>query len=315
MTPRPTRTALDRVTGADLAPPLTATDPDRSMPRLLRTPVARVVTMIAGIAVMVLAGSGASNLASVSDEGAGSLVGPLVGSAVVVVCYLVFVRATERRRVVELDPRAAVRELPRGLALGALLFAVTIALVALAGGYSVDGFSGWSGVLPLLGAAVGASVVEEVMFRGLLLRIVEELAGTTIALMASALFFGAIHLLNPRATVWGGLAIAVEAGALLGLVYVTTRSLWTAMGVHVAWNFVQGGVFGVTISGSVSGGGGILDGAVSGPQWVSGGQFGPEASVFAVVVCLVAAAAYLRVARRSGQWRRPLWRERPDVGG
>jgi hypothetical protein len=88
----------------------------------------------------------------------------------------------------------------------------------------------------------------------------------------------------------------VEAGILLALAYVVTRRLWFAIGTHAAWNFTQGGIFGLAVSGH--GSEGLLIGRTSGPEWLTGGKFGPEASVISIVVCLAASGLLLLRARR-----------------
>ena len=93
-------------------------------------------------------------------------------------------------------------------------------------------------------------MVEEIAFRGVLLRITEEALGTWLALALSAAVFGAIHIFNPDATVVGGVFIAIEAGIFIGTLYILTRRLWVPLGLHAAWNFTQGGIFGIPVSGS-----------------------------------------------------------------
>ena len=95
-----------------------------------------------------------------------------------------------------------------------------------------------------LGIAAASGYIEEVIFRGVLFRIVEESLGTWLALGTTIALFGLAHLGNPNATLYGAAAIGIEAGMLLGAAYVVTRRLWFAVGVHFGWNFMQAGVFG-----------------------------------------------------------------------
>ena len=127
-----------------------------------------------------------------------------------------------------------------------------------------------------------------------------------MALLFSALFFGAAHLNNPGATLWAGLAIAIEAGILLALIYLVTRSLWVCIGLHAAWNFMQGTVYGIPVSGTRADG--WLVSTRSGPDWLSGGVFGAEASVVALALCSLASIALLAVALRQGKLVPPRWR-------
>ena len=109
--------------------------------------------------------------------------------------------------------------------------------------------------------------------------------GTWLALLISALVFGLLHLANPNATLMAGLAIALEAGLMLAAAYLLTGRLWLSMGIHFAWNFTQGGIFGAAVSGQTSSG--IFSSVLQGPALLTGGDFGAEASVVAMVVCSV----------------------------
>ena len=113
------------------------------------------------------------------------------------------------------------------------------------------------------------------------------------------------HLLNPRSSWTAAVFIAVEAGVTLAAAYITTRRLWMPIGMHFAWNFTQGGVFGVPVSGIPVQG--MLDSKLTGPELISGGAFGAENSIFAVLVCTSAAIYLLARAARNGQIIRPFW--------
>jgi membrane protease YdiL (CAAX protease family) len=177
---------------------------------------------------------------------------------------------------------------------------VTVGLIAMFGGYRVSGFGSVFGSLAIFGTMAAVATVEELLFRGIVFRLVEELVGTRGALVASSLLFGLLHLVNPGATLWGALAIAVEAGLMLGAAYAAMRSLWPAIGIHLGWNFVEAGIFGATVSGSDHGPAGLLTASLPGPAALTGGGFGPEASLLALVVCTVPTVLFLRIARRRG---------------
>jgi hypothetical protein len=112
-----------------------------------------------------------------------------------------------------------------------------------------------------------------------------------VALAISALFFGLAHAANPGATLFSSVAIAIEAGVLLALAFALTGRLWLAIGIHTGWNVAEGTIFGVAVSGTGAHPASVLHGALSGPALLSGGSFGPEASVAAIVVCVLASAA------------------------
>ncbi|OLO46198.1 abortive infection protein [Actinomyces oris] len=227
--------------------------------------------------------------------------------------YWLVVRFVGGRPVIELGGRgAALRELLVGLAMGALLMCAVIAVLALLGSYHVVDV-GWStGILAGLQAGILAGFTEEILVRGVMLRLIEGWVGTWWALAVTAVFFGAAHLGNPQATIFGAVAIALEAGILLGACYLLTRRLWLAIGVHAAWNFVQGGIFGSDISGTGSGRG-LIEARFTGPDLLTGGAMGIEASVVAVVLCTAAGLVMLLAVRRRGLVVPPCWR-RPVLG-
>lgn len=294
---------------ARLRPPDLADPSPAAPPWSWRAPVR--IGFLVVLAVAVLAGAGLvgvlvrSLLSMALGPVAAGLVADLLAVVVAIGLYVLLVRMVERRTVSELAPTGAAAGLVRGVVLGVGLFAAVIAVIALLGGYRVIGPGTLAGAASLLGLAVYSGVVEELVFRGALFRIAEELAGTWVALAVSAVLFGALHLLNPDASLWGATAIAIEAGILLGAAYAVTRSLWFPIGLHLAWNFTQGGIFGVPISGSGVGADGLVRSTLSGPVALSGGSFGAEASLPAVVFCLAAGVVLLALAARSGQIRPP----------
>jgi hypothetical protein len=150
-----------------------------------------------------------------------------------------------------------------------------------------------------LASSLVTGVFEELLFRGVLFRLVEDSWGSYAALAVSSLFFGAAHLFNPNATWLSAVAIMVEAGIFLGAAYMLTRRLWLPIGIHAGWNFTEGGVFGAAESGTAPHG--WLQSTTSGPAWLSGGDFGPEASVVTVMICgALGLALVLWVASHGG---------------
>ncbi|MDE2086495.1 MAG: CPBP family intramembrane metalloprotease [Xanthomonadaceae bacterium] len=226
----------------------------------------------------------------------------------VILTYAFLVRVVERRKPEEL----ALRRWPDallGVLAGSLLFSSVVGVLWLLGSYHVIGFNPHADWLPpLLFAGIGAGIAEEIMFRGVLFRATEEGLGTWAALLVSALFFGFAHAANPGATAWSSSAIAIEAGLLFGLLYHVTRSLPICMGLHAAWNFCQGTVYGIPVSGLKADG--WLVSTRTGPDWLSGGVFGAEASVVALTLCSLCSIALLIVALKRHTLVPPSWRRR-----
>lgn len=276
---------------------------------LVFSPLARIVLFVLFFTVGNFLLFFAARMAGVDPHAMGPLwhfafraVGPLLA-------YLVLIKLIERRPASELSLRRLAPDGALGLGAGAVLFSAVVGALWLLGSYHVTGTNPdahwWAAALVV---GLGAGIGEEIMFRGVLYRLVEEGLGTWVALLVSALFFGAVHLNNPGATAWAGLAIAIEAGILLALIYLVTRSLWVCMGLHAAWNFMQGTVYGIPVSGTAADG--WLVSTRSGPAWLSGGVFGAEASVIALALCLLVSAMLLAVALRRGLIVPPCWRRR-----
>lgn len=124
---------------------------------------------------------------------------------------------------------------------------------------------------------------EEIICRGIAFRLLCDRIGMTWALILSAVIFGFAHIFNDGATVWSALAIAVTSGWLLGVAYVYHQSLWAPIGMHWAWNYLEGYVFGCPVSGAFIQHP-IIMSRLIGPTWLTGGSFGPEASVIAILI-------------------------------
>jgi uncharacterized protein len=230
----------------------------------------------------------------------------LVIVVAVLLVYYGFARWFEKRPVPELDARSALPNLIIGIALGAIVFALTIGVLSLLGVYRAVGVDSWNVLWPNVMAAAVAAVFEEVLFRGIIFQITEESLGSWLALVISALLFGAAHLLDKNANLQAGVAIALEAGVFLAAAYMVTRRLWFVFGVHFGWNFTEGGIFGAAVSGTTAPG--LLKADVTGPVYLSGGMFGVEASVVAITICFLVAMAFLWRAKQKGEFVRPFWK-------
>jgi len=275
--------------------------------RILLFPLTRIVLYVVAIAgglfvLQILIGT----LGSTAPDGIGAWLSVLLGLPVAHGVYLGLVRLVERRDPREVELAGAAGEVARGVLAGAGIFTLIVAVLWLAGAYEVVGVNPPGAMTAALLVSLVSGYVEELLFRGVLFRIVEESLGSWLALGISSGLFGLAHVFNPNATWVSTAAIVVEAGVLLGAVYMVTQRIWFAAGMHFAWNMTQGGVFGIAVSGADVGG--LLEPRLSGPQWLSGGAFGAEVSVVAMVVGQVAGLVGLRVAVRAGHVRAGYWR-------
>lgn len=283
--------------------PALTSPPDKG-PRL-RSPALRLLVFF-GVQVAALLGAQIV-LMAVSRATPGAAREPAVLGAVLLLSagmlglYGLLVRFLERREPQEVDLRRGAPLAATGLAIGLIIFVLTYALLWGLGHAQWLGFTQPTDLVRPLAIAILAGVGEELVFRGGVFRTLEEMWGTGTALILSAAVFGGLHAMNPGATWVSSAAIALEAGLLLGAAYAVARNLWLPIGVHIGWNFTEGGVFGAAVSG-LPGHQGLIHMPLAGPDWLTGGAFGPEASMVTVGVCLLVTAVLVLMMVRNGDW-------------
>lgn len=269
-----------------------------------------LVAMVVAGALVLAVGTGASAANKFlfqpnMSKSLATMAGTLLVVGLLLATYKLAIRKLGGRKHDDLPFGHAPRDLALGFAGGAFLISVCVGLAAVAGVYAITG-PGTSDQLVEIVFITGvfAGFVEELLLRGIVFRWLEEMLGSWIALALSSLLFGFLHAWNDNATFFSSLAIAIEAGTLLGAAYMLTRSLWLAMGLHAGWNVVQG-LWDVPISGGKIHG--IVSARLEGPSLLAGGGFGLEATVFALVVATGAGIWLLILAVRKGHVVRPMW--------
>ena len=223
-----------------------------------------------------------------------------------IIAYELLIRRLGRRPRDDYRDPSALRRLGMGVGAGFLLFSLAVGVAALLGVYRVIGRGDFSDFLPaLLATAIFPAISEELVFRGILFRWLEEFGGSWLALLLTSVFFGAAHLANPNASVIAAVGIAFEAGVMLGAAYMLTRSLWLPMGIHAGWNFTQGEIYDVPVSGTNAHG--LVEAQLSGNPLLTGNGFGLEASLIAIVIATAFGLWLLRLAIRNDQLMPPMW--------
>ena len=269
-----------------------------------------LVTMLIAVALFLLALAAASAI----NKYLLPPIGGVAGTATRSLIAILFVLAAYKLAIVRLGEHPKddlkLRDAPKGLGLGLLagfvIFSAVVGVAAILDVYNISGYSGTSRLLlDLVTIAIIPGFMEELLFRGILFRWIEQFAGSWVALLLTSALFGLAHIMNPNATWFSSFAIAVEAGVLLGGAYMLTRNLWVPMGLHAAWNFTQGFIFDVNVSGIEEHG--LVEAHPSGPVLLSGGQFGPEASIIALIIATAAGVAFVWVAVRKGELMQPMW--------
>jgi membrane protease YdiL (CAAX protease family) len=225
---------------------------------------------------------------------------PVLGAVAAVAVYWLVMRRVARRSTPEIARRGAGREVLLGGAIGLGFVLVSALLITAFGGYSFSwaghGFMAvvWSAVM----VQIGTAATEELLFRGLALQALEQLWGSRAAIVITGLFFGIAHLGAPGANAWSALAIAAEAGVMLGAAFLWRRNIWFVAGLHFAWNTTEQ-LLGIPVSGHTSKGLFTVD--VHGSAVLTGGGFGLEAALVPVVIGVLLAVRMFVLARRGGR--------------
>ena len=190
------------------------------------------------------------------------------------------------------------REFAVGAALGWGMQVVSILPMVLIGGLIV---TVWAAphqfvilgidILLLAVTALG----EEVVFRGYPFQRLIQAMGPLLATLVLSALFGMAHALNPASSRLS-ITIAIFAGWLLSAAYLRTRALWLSWGWHFAWNASMGLVFGLPVSG-ITRFSPVIQSNTIGPLWITGGEYGPEASTVTVVVMLIGLIVLFRITR------------------
>ena len=253
-----------------------------------------VLLLIASFVLALVMYAGAQMAGDVSSIDGVKWIIAMAVSAAMIALYAVFVQWFEKHPARDIPRSKLVGDTAKGLAVGAGFMAAVVLVMMAFGLYRITG-AGTDRPLAIISAFflfLYVGVGEEILFRGVLFRWIDEKWGFVAALTVSALLFGAMHYGQPGATWWSSLAIAIEAGLLLGAAYKYSGTLWLPIGIHWAWNFVQGNVFGFQVSGGDAGKS-LLQATVNGPDCLTGGAFGAEASIITVILGLSLSVWYL----------------------
>jgi len=222
--------------------------------------------------------------------------------------YYILIRAIEKRPVYELSISRMFTEILAGIVCGTLIILLVVGILAIPGYYSVIKFNHADAVFYGFFRFLNGAFFEELLFRLIIFKLMEEYLGSWISILIGALFFGGAHLFNDNATLWSSLAIAVEAGILLAMAFMFTRRIWLAFGIHFGWNFAQASILGLPVSGLSFPG--LITSELSGPVWITGGNFGVEASPITLVFGLILSFLLLKNVLKDDQVILPSWHKR-----
>ncbi|MFA6456516.1 MAG: type II CAAX endopeptidase family protein [Bacteroidota bacterium] len=152
---------------------------------------------------------------------------------------------------------------------------------------------------------------EEFLFRGYMYQAFVEGSSKLIATLTISLLFAMAHSQNPNVSLFGLINVGL-AGIWLSFAYLKTKALWLPIGLHISWNFFQGFVYSYPVSGTTSEREQIGTAIVNGPDWLTGGTFGPEGGALATLMLVVGTLLMYKwnwVSSLPGAWSVEQWRE------
>jgi len=282
-------------------------EPAGKFTKFIQFPLTRILTGFSALLILLLIAQTGEEAWPGSKTDPGYFLLACVAVTVGGLAYYGFVHVIERRAVTELSLQKIISELIIGIVIGTTIFFITVGILWASGYYEVLSINSPAVIVPIMVFALNSGVYEELLFRGLLFRIMEESMGTWLAMGISALMFGLLHLTDPNATLWSAIAVAITAGFTLAATFVSSRRLWIPIGIHFAWNFTQR-FFGLAVSGNNSHG--FINAKLTGPILLSGGAFGVEDSILIVILSLGVTVYFLRRGWEKGNFIKPFWKMR-----
>ena len=278
--------------------------------RTFNSPITKIIlALLTFLAVVIIGQQIAVKLLDLTslDKDYRNLLKGLFVSASCVLSYILFFKKYDKRTVTEFEAKGLAKNLIIGASIGFILQSLTILVIYLNGSYSVISINPVSFILIPFALMFTVAIIEEILVRGIIFRIMEEKLGSYVSLTISSLLFGVLHLANPHSTLISSICITT-AGFLMGTAFIYSRNLWMPIALHFAWNFTQSGIFGAITSGNDKTKS-LLEAKIQGQEFITGGAFGPEGSIQAIAFCTIGTIIILILSRKQNKIIKPYWKQ------
>ncbi|GAA3762293.1 type II CAAX endopeptidase family protein [Flavobacterium ginsengiterrae] len=278
--------------------------------KTFNSPIIKIIlALVVFMAVVIIGQQIASKLLALTplDKDYRNLLKGLFVSSAAVFSYILFFKKYDKRAITEFSTKGLGRNLTIGLLMGFILQSLTILVMYLNGNYSIEAINPVSYILIPFAIMFTVAIIEEILVRGIIFRIIEEKLGTYISLAISSIIFGAFHLINPNGTLISSICITT-AGFLLGAAFIYSRNLWMPIALHFAWNFTQSGIYGAITSGNAKTNN-LIEAKIQGPEFITGGEFGPEGSIEAILFCALGTIIFMVLSHKNNQIIKPYWKK------
>ena len=288
----------------------TSVHPQSVLGKIIQFPIVRILIVPLFIAPFLLIHNNV--IADLIASSSGLLHSILVNADTVVsivifmLLYALYVRFVEKRKAYEISTKKSIVEFGWGFFISFSLVGLMVLLMVLLGYYRVTETGSPQIIVNSFFFFGMGAFLQVLAFRVVLFRLFEELLGSWIAFVLVAVIFGIAHLTNPNASLWSTLALIIS-DILLVAPFMYTRRIWLVWGIHMGWNFFQDGIFGMPNSG-ITRLKSWIQPVISGPEWITGGSFGIEASVIAVCLSIGVAIVILKMSIDKKQIVSPVWK-------
>jgi hypothetical protein len=221
-----------------------------------------------------------------------------ISATVLIFSYYALFRFYEKRRISELSPKKLPKQFMGGFVLGLLSLSLVVILLYFMGYYKVLKIENYSYLFAPFSFLFTAALLEEIFFRLIIYRILEEWLGTYWALLLICITFTVPHLFNNYVSIMSVLTMLLFSIAV-SLMYSLTKQLWLPFSFQLGWNFSMP-LYGSTLSGEENAGY-IIKAKFEGPVLFIGGKFGIEDSIFTIIILIILSLIFLYVCKRQGK--------------
>lgn len=278
--------------------------------KIFKSPVTKMILALLIFMTVVIIGQQIASkllaLTSLDKDYRNLLKGFFVSSACIF-SYILFFKKYDKRIITEFSTKGIVKNISFGVLMSFILQSLTIFVMSLNGYYSIVNINPISFIVIPFAIMFTVAIIEEILVRGIIFRILEEKLGSYISLSISSLLFGIFHLANAHSTFLSSLCITT-AGFLFGAAFIYSRNLWLPIALHFAWNFTQSGIFGAITSGNEKTNS-LFEAKIQGPEIITGGEFGPEGSIQAIIFCMLGTMMFLILIHKQNRIIRPCWKK------
>lgn len=277
--------------------------------KIFKSPVTKIMlALLVFMTVVIIGQQIASKLLVLTplDKDYRNLLKGLLVSSACVFSYILFFKKYDKRIITEFATKGIIKNISLGILISFVLQSLTILVMYINGYYTILNINPVSFIIIPFTIMFTVAIIEEILVRGIIFRILEEKLGSYIALTISSVLFGVFHLANPHCTLLSTICI-ITAGFLFGAAFIYSRNLWLPIAIHFAWNFTQSGIFGAITSGNEKTNS-LLESKIQGSEIITGGEFGPEGSIQAIVFCGLATILFLILIHKQNKIIKPYWK-------